>query len=121
MEEIAGLLKEIFGDVVASGICRGAAPTIKFCKPYLTAVAAKASPPLAIFWGDLKRGLDNPFGLLWLMTGFSILAIAVWASIDPATAPVALWLPLMTVLCGYLVAFGLCGAKTLTARLTGCG
>ena len=44
MQELLEIGKEIFGDVIASGVCKGIVPAVKFCKPYLTALATKPKP-----------------------------------------------------------------------------
>ena len=121
MEFLFDIFKDCLGGLLSSILAKVAPPTARFCEPYITTATAKSHAHLSALWSDCKRSADNPLGLLWLLSGFSILAIAVWASINPATAPVALWLPLTTVVCGFLVAFGLCGAKALAPRLTGRG
>ena len=120
MEGLPELIESIGSDIIASGICKGVAPAIRFCKPYAATAKAKTRALWSAFWSDFKRALDNPFGLLWLLSGCSMLAIAGWASIDPATAPTALWSPLAIVLAGFLTYFTLCGAKTLAVRLRRC-
>ena len=68
----------------------------------------------ATFWSDFKGVVDNPFGLLWLLTGFSIVALAAWASLHPATVPMAIANPLLVVVGGFLVYFAWRGLRSLS-------
>ena len=71
----------------------------------------------SVFWGDFKRAVDNPWGLLWLLIGFSILALAAWANIAPATVPTAMLTPLLVVFVGFLAYFAWRGVRVLGVRM----
>ena len=107
------VLSEAGGALLAAAIIKFSPSTARILQHRLADSVAVARCPITTFWSDFKRAIDNPFGLLWMLTGFSILGIAVWASLAPATAPVTLWLPLVTLLCLYLVYFTWSGLKPL--------
>ena len=117
MDEMLELAKDIFGDVVASGICRTTAPTMRFCRPYIGALGYKIRASFKTLRGDFKAVIDNPFGLLWLLTAFGLLALAGWVEIHSVTAPTEVAVPLSVVCGGFVFYFVGCGVKALAVRV----
>ena len=117
MVELWEFLKEVFGDIAASGICKGLAPMYRYGKPYFSAVAVKARGPIIAFWSDFKPVLRNPLGALLMTLLVVTLAIGVWENIAyPAEAPLLLQSALGSLWFGYLMYFAWRGCKALFTK-----
>ena len=130
--EVIEIVKEIFGDVVASGICKGVAPAVKFCKPYLAAAVVKVNRPVAYgvnrvalptgnLLSDLKAVAMNPFGFLWLLLGLATIAVAIWGVvIAPTETPVLVQTVVGALWFLYLGYFAWRGGKSIFVRAKVC-
>ncbi len=110
------ILSEATGALVAHVVRKTGSKLAPTLEPHLALLRSKASGPISAFWRDFRPVLDNPFGLLWVLTGFSILALAVWGSFHPATVPTATLAPLMVVFSGFIAYFAWRGVKRRVRR-----
>ena len=118
MEELLDFTKEVFGDVLASGICKMAVPVVKFSKPYLSALRSQFSPPVAGLLTDLRRLARNPFGALLLLLVAYIPALGIWQHlIYPADTPAAAELIPGVLLMGYFLFFAYRYAELLANKV----